>query len=83
MFSYNAAKVTMLFTSKASCGHDEKHEMRNLYTGQHQNTHGKLDDTMTADEKLTHERSGRAWYDPRYEKCLKMRGTARHPRRAV
>ena len=38
---------------------------------------------MTEDEKIAHERTGHATYDPRCETCLKVRGASTHPRRAV
>ena len=41
-----------------------RRELRSLIkAGQHENTHGKLEDTMRAGEKLTYERSGHALYD--------------------
>ena len=38
---------------------------------------------MTADERITHERAGRATYDPRCETCVEVVGVSTHPRRAV
>ena len=38
---------------------------------------------MTADERITHERTGHATQDPSCETCLKVRGVTPHPRMAV
>ena len=38
---------------------------------------------VTAQERITHERTGHAMYDSRCETCLKVRGVTTHTRRAV
>ena len=50
-----------------------RRELRNSETGQHENTHGHA---MTANQKLTHERSGHATFDSRCEVCVRVRGTS-------
>ena len=58
-------------------------ELRNLKTGQHENERETTTGEMTMDEKIAHERTGHATYDPRCETCLKLRGVLPHPRKAV
>ena len=38
---------------------------------------------LTTDEKVAHEPTGHATYDPRCGTCLKVRGVLTHPRKAV
>ena len=57
--------------------------LRNLKTGQHENKRNISEGVMTSTEKIIHERTGHATYDPRCETCLKVRGTGTHPRTAV
>ena len=58
-------------------------QLRNLKIGQHENKGENAEGEMTADERITHERTGHATYDPRCETCLKVRGVRSHPRKAV
>ena len=60
-----------------------RRELRNLKTGQHENKRENTTGEMTLDEKIAHERTGHATYDPRCETCLKVRGVSTHPRKAV
>ena len=46
-------------------------------------TRENVEGEMTADERITHERTGHATYDPSCETCLKVRGVTTHPRKAV
>ena len=57
--------------------------LRKPKTGEHENTDGTHGGAMTANEKLTHERSGHATFDLMFETSVRVRGTSRHPRRAV
>ena len=45
----------------------------NLKTGKHGNKREKTRGEMTVDEKIAHERTGHATYDPRCETWLKVR----------
>ena len=60
-----------------------RRELRNLRTGQHENTRENVECEMTADQRITHERAGHATYDPRCETCVEVRGVSTHPRNAV
>ena len=60
-----------------------RREWRNLKTGQHENKQENLEGELTADERIAHERTGHATYDPGYETCVKVRGVSTHPRKAI
>ena len=45
-------------------------EWRNLKTGQHEHEREIAEGEMTADERITHERTGHAVFNPRCETCL-------------
>ena len=60
-----------------------RRELRNWKTGQHENTAGTHGDATFAVETLIHERAGHATVDSMCETPVKVRGTSRHPRRAV
>ena len=60
-----------------------RRELRYLETGHHENKRENTTGDMTMDEKIAHERTGHATYDPRYETSLKVRGVSTHPRKAV
>ena len=60
-----------------------RRELRNLETGQHENKQQTAEGEMTAQERITHERTGHAMHDPRCVTCLKVRRVTTHPRRAV
>ena len=59
-----------------------RRELRNLKTGQHGNKRENTTREMRMDEKIAHERTGHATYDPS-EKRLKMPRVSTHPRKAV
>ena len=46
-----------------------KRELRNLKTGQHENTRENVEGEMTGDERITRERTGLPTCDPRCETC--------------
>ena len=52
-------------------------------TGQHENKKENAEGGMTADERITHERTGHATYDPRCETCHVVRRVTTHPCKAV
>ena len=60
-----------------------RRELRNFKIGQHENKRETTTGEMFLDEKIAHERTGHATYDPRCEACLKVRGVSTHPRKAV
>ena len=60
-----------------------RRELRNLKTGQHENKRENTTREMTLGEKIAHERTGDAKYDPMCETCLKVRRVSTHPRKAV
>ena len=60
-----------------------RRELRNVKTGQHENKQQTAEGEMTAQERITHERTGHAMHDPRCVTCLNVRGVTTHPRRAV
>ena len=62
---------------------DVETRVRNLKTGQHENERENAAGEMTTDEKVAHERTGHATYEPRCETCLKVRGVSTLPRKAV
>ena len=62
---------------------NERRELRNFKTGQHENRRELVEREMNADGRITHERAGHATYDPRCETCVKVRGVSTHPRKAV
>ena len=59
------------------------HNCKIVKTGQHENKRENAAGEMKVDEKVAHERTGHATYDPRCETCLKVRGVSTHPRTAV
>ena len=83
---------------KADCKHksatcSKLRQILSLESGvsKHTNTHEVVkgadepspEGEMTADERITHERTGHPKYDPRCETCLKVRGVTTDPRKAV
>ena len=76
-------KITHCTIIDVETGAGERATKAALKTGQHNNTSGTHERAMAPSEKLTHERSGRASFDSMCETCVKLRGTSRHPRRAV
>ena len=60
-----------------------RRELRNLKTGQHENKRENTTGEKTMDDKIAHERTGHAKYDPRCGTCLKVRGVSTRPRKAV
>ena len=55
----------------------------NLKAGRQENKRETAEGEVAAYERLTHERTGHAMCDLRFETCLKVRGVTTHPRRAV
>ena len=50
-----------------------RREWRNLKTGPHENKQENLEGELTADERIAHERTFHATYDPGCETCVKVR----------
>ena len=61
----------------------KRRELLNLKTGQLENKRENAAREVTIDERITHERTGHATYDPRCGKCLKVHGVSTHPRKAA
>ena len=60
-----------------------RRELRVLKTGQHEIKRENAAREITVDEKITHERTGHATYEPRCETCLKVQGVSTYLRKAV
>ena len=60
-----------------------RRELRNLKTVQHEHTRENAEGDMTAHERINHERTRLATFDPRCETPLKVRGVTPHPRKKV